>query len=173
MHRIATLLLLALSLVAASCGGRRSDAGTPQPTRTEVAKTDSAELEQALRDDNPFAEVPEYEKPKRVLMPRTKAEQLRLVDNDDWRGAVENAHQAEVIFQGEAGRAFNSGNLTDELRTEIKRGKALLNEAIDATWQIEEDLKAEPTRASVLAAVSKVRTNWLDRVRSIGKLVRG
>ncbi|QDU82940.1 hypothetical protein Pla163_00350 [Planctomycetes bacterium Pla163] len=178
MLRTATLPLPALSLVAlsmfaVSCGGRSSDGNLPAATPAQVAKAEAAEKEQAVRDDNPFAAVPEYERPKRVIMPRTKAEQLRLVDDQAWRDAVEKAHQAELVFQGEAGRAFNSGNLTEELRNEIKRGKALLNEAIDATWQIEEDLKADPARSSVLAAVSKLRTDWLDRVRSIGKLVRG
>jgi|GEM_PF-5755551 len=169
-------LALGLSVLVAGCSGGSSRDESAEAARERRKAQRAEESEQAsLGSSDPFADLELPEKGSsgpRVHVPSSKSGQMKLVDNPAWREAVEKAHQAEIIFAA-AGRSWDAGTLTREEREEIQRGKALLQEAADATWAIEDELVDDPTRQSLYQAVSQVRTKWIDRMREVGKLVRG
>lgn len=168
----ATLALFILT----GCERRAVDESAADAAAAESARS-SAEVStsSSMQGADPFAGFEAKERKvssRRVPAARTKAQQLKLVDDPAWREAVEKAHQAEIIFRA-AGRSWDRGSLSSAERNEIKRGKALLGDAADATWQLEQDLGADPSQRSLFEAVSKVRTMWIERMREVGKLVRG
>lgn len=170
---LALALGLAVLLTSCSGGSRRDESAQAARERREAAREQQEQQTSGTTD--PFAGLNLPEKTTagvRVHVPSSKSGQLKLVDNQVWRDAVEKAHQAEIIFAA-AGRSWDAGTLTREEREEIQRGKALLQEAADATWAIEDELVNDPTRNSLYQAVSQVRTKWIDRMREVGKLVRG
>lgn len=172
---IAALAACAAFATLTACGSRSTGQDESSSAARERRAAEREAETSASTGSDPFAdlEVAERRAPsRRVAVPVSKAEQMKLVDDPAWREAVEKAHAAEIIFR-DAGRSWDTGKLTAEEREEIKRGKAMLGDAADATWQLEQDLMADPSQRSLYDAVSKVRTRWIDRMREVGKLVRG
>ena len=165
LQRAAPLALLAL---LAAC------APTPPPSTSSTSKPkgELSEIEQKLATSSPFDTLPEYEKPSRAAAsaPTTKVAQRAVLDDPVWHAAVDKAHEGLAAFVT-AGQLRDAEN--EEWRAETQRGKQLLGDALDSTWEIENKLENDPSRARTHEAVLLTRAAWNRKLREAGKIVRG
>lgn len=159
---------LALITLLAAC----SPAPTTTTNSTSKPKDQPSALEQELDAVSPFDGMPEYEKPSRASAsaPTSKVAQRAIIDDAVWHAAVDKAHDGLAAF-------VNAGLLRDqeneEWRAETQRGKSLLNEALEATWDLEDKLSNDPARARTHEAILLTRAAWNRKLREAGKIVRG
>jgi hypothetical protein len=165
---IARAAPLALIALLAAC------APMPSPASSTTSKSvdEPSDLEKELASNSPFAALPEYEKPSRTAAtaPTTKVAQRGLLDDAVWHAAVDKAHEGLAAFVA-AGQLRDQEN--EEWRAETQRGKQLLSDALDATWEIENKLENDPARARTHEAVMLTRAAWNRKLREAGKIVRG
>jgi hypothetical protein len=165
LRRAAPLALVAL---LAAC----SPAPTSPTNSTSKAKDEPTTIEKELASTSPFAALPDYEKPSRAAAsaPTSKLAQRALLDDAVWHAAVDKAHEGLAAFV-KAGELRDQEN--EEWRTETQRGKQLLSDALDATWEIENKLENDPARARTHESILLTRAAWNRKLREAGKIVRG
>jgi hypothetical protein len=120
----------------------------------------------------PFADMPPETPPARSSGGGESAQPFgspaALLSDPVWQRAVELAEQGEALYQ-QAVEAKTKGDVPT-LNARGNEAKRKLDEALETTAQLEEDLIAERGETdSLVRNVQRVRNRWFDRVRWLHK----
>jgi len=121
----------------------------------------------------PFADMPPETAPTRRSPGAGDASQpfsapASLLSDPVWQRAVELATEGEALYQ-EAVAAKTEGDV-ETLNAKGNQAKAKLDEALESTAQLEEDLIAKRGDTDLLVRkVQATRNTWFDRVRWLHK----
>ncbi|MEZ5980072.1 MAG: hypothetical protein R3F34_17930 [Planctomycetota bacterium] len=166
--------LLAALALGASCAlvscGTQSSSGTSS-TKASSKQSEPSQTEKALAAADPFANVaPPEKKLPEIAVPTTPVGQRGVLDDPTWHECVAKAHEAYITFNN----AEKMRQSQDEgYREEVQKGKRLLEAALDDSWGIEDELSRQPGKSRTYQTLMKVRILWNDKLRAVGKLVRG
>lgn len=169
--RRASLTSVALVVLLEAC----SPTPATKPTRKPVAAEAPAPtaLEQQLASNSPFAGMPDYQKPSTavsVTAPTTKVGQRQILDDSTWHASVDKAFEAYEAF---ANGGFMRDAEDEGWRAEVQRGKHLMSEALEMSYEIEATLEKDAARARTYQALMQTRLAWSRKLREVGKIVRG
>lgn len=137
--------------------------------QSQAASTTSTESETS----GPFSDMPP-EKPPAQRSPGSGdssgpfADPASLLSDAVWQKAVALAQDGEALYQ-EAVAAKTKGDV-ETLNEKGREAKAKLDEALESTAQLEEDLIASRGDTDLLVRqVQRTRNTWFDRVRWLHK----
>ena len=127
---------------------------------------------QAAEKPRPFADMPAEKPPEPrsgvALSSQPFGSPAALLSDPVWQRAVELAEEGEALYE-EAVAAKAAGDVPT-LNQKGNAAKAKLDEALESTAQLEEDLIAERGETDALVRdLMRTRNKWFDHVRWLHK----